>query len=436
MLQPSPAGVQTASRIEPFERLERAWARSDLLFSLLTRDAVLEQPIPLRQPFLFYLGHLPAFASQHLWRGVLGKGSLEPRLDELFARGIDPVGVDAYQPQLHWPGVEHVLDYRERIREALRGGWGGGDSQAILMVLEHELMHHETLLYMVQQLPRGKKHPPSRPDYLLHGGVSSRALGIPGGKVTLGASEKELPFGWDNEFPEHEVGVAPFEMDSVPVDNGAFFEFVEAGGYLRRELWSEESWAWRARRDLRHPLSWSRGRDGWLCETLFDQLSLPEVASWPVFVSLAEARAFARWRGARLPTEAEFHRAAYGTPEGHFRPHPWGEAPPGPQRGNFDFNHWAPTPVGSHPEGRSAFGVFELVGNGWEWTESPFAPFPGFRPMPRYPRYSQDFFDGAHFVLLGASFSTDASLIRRSFRNWFQPHYPYVFAKFRCVRGA
>jgi formylglycine-generating enzyme required for sulfatase activity len=158
--------------------------------------------------------------------------------------------------------------------------------------------------------------------------------------------------------------------------------------------------------------------------TLFDRLPLEDVADWPVYVSLAEARAFARWRGERLPTEAEYQRAALG----------FGEAGPADRRGNFGFRHWAPTPVGTHPEGASAWGVQDLVGDGWEWTNTVFAGLPGFTAnIPGYEGYSADFFDGKHYVLKGGSWATADEIIRPSFRNWFQAHYPYVFAKFRCV---
>jgi formylglycine-generating enzyme required for sulfatase activity len=137
----------------------------------------------------------------------------------------------------------------------------------------------------------------------------------------------------------------------------------------------------------------------------------------------------------RLPTEAEYHRAAFGAPSGEERSFPWGEDAPHPAlHGNFDFWRYDPEPVDAHPAGASAWGIADLIGNGWEWTSTLFAPLPGFVPMASYPQYSADFFDGKHYVMKGASPVTAGGLIRRSFRNWFYDDYPYMFAKFRCVR--
>ena len=164
---------------------------------------------------------------------------------------------------------------------------------------------------------------------------------------------------------------------------------------------------------------------------MFDRVPLP--ASWPVYVTWAEAHAYATWRGLRLPTEAEFHRAAFGTPDAGERRHPWGDVMDEALPANLDFHRWDPEPVGAHPAGASAFGVSDLVGNGWEWTTTAFGPFRGFTPLASYPEYSADFFDGDHFVLKGGSPVTARELIRPGFRNWFRPRYPYVYAKFRCV---
>jgi formylglycine-generating enzyme required for sulfatase activity len=164
---------------------------------------------------------------------------------------------------------------------------------------------------------------------------------------------------------------------------------------------------------------------------MFEEVPLP--LNWPVYVGYAEATAYARWAGKSLPTEEQWHRAAYGTPDGSQRLYPWGNESPSPHLGNFDFHRWDPTPVNAFPRGTSAFGVTDLLGNGWEWTSTVFAPFPGFEPFPFYRGYSADFFDGKHFVMKGGSPRTAAPLLRSTFRNWFQAHYQYVYAGFRCV---
>ena len=148
---------------------------------------------------------------------------------------------------------------------------------------------------------------------------------------------------------------------------------------------------------------------------MFDEIPLPP--DWPAYVSHAEASAYARAAGKKLPTEAQWHRAAEGA-----RP-----------AGNTDFKSWDPAPVNAFPHTSSAFGAVEMIGNGWEWTSTVFAPFAGFKPFPFYPGYSANFFDGKHFVMKGGSPRTAACMLRPSFRNWFQPHYPYVYAGFRCV---
>jgi formylglycine-generating enzyme required for sulfatase activity len=202
-------------------------------------------------------------------------------------------------------------------------------------------------------------------------------------------------------------------------------------GYEREELWSLADWKWRVESNVTHPGFW-RKRDGaWLFRGMFADSPVPLDA--PVWVSHAEASAFARWAGRVLPTEAQFHRAAFGTPSGEERAYPWGATPPSERHGNFDMKRWDPTPVASFPAGDSAFGVSELLGNGWEWTSSLFGPFPGFTPHPDYEGYSKNFFDGEHYVQKGGSPRTAACMLRRSFRNWFQAHYPYAYAAFRTV---
>jgi ergothioneine biosynthesis protein EgtB len=426
------------------DRLTDAWARTDRILGLLSPESWLAQPIALRHPFIFYVGHLPAFAWNHVGGALLERPAFNPAYDELFSRGIDPDVDDPTRCHDHpeapeqWPAVADVLAYRDRVREALLGSVDAvaaradthlmaRDGRVFSMVIEHELMHQETLLYMLQRLPSERKVRPAwLPPYRVGAGRPGGTVEVPAGPATLGARFDELPFGWDNEFSALEVHVPAFRIDATPVTNGDFLAFVEDGGYRRADLWTDEDWIWRGHDAIEHPAVWELIDGAWVYRTLFDRLPLEQVSGWPVYASLAEARAFARWRGGRLPTEAEFHRAASGPAKGA-----------GAEDGNVGFRHWAPTPVGSHPEGASAWGVQDLVGDGWEWTSTVFAPLPGFTPyIPGYPGYSADFFDGKHYVLKGGSWATAASLIRPSFRNWFQAHYPYVFAKFRCVTDA
>ena len=435
------------------ERLDRVWTHTDRIFAILAPDAWLAQPIALRHPFLFYLGHLPAFAWNHVCGEVLGRPSFNPRFDDLFSRGIDPDVEDPAQCHDHpevpdrWPDLDEVLAYRDRVRAAVLASTGAVSARegshvmahgarVFSMVIEHERMHQETLVYMLAQLPYEQKvRPSSMGPHVLGAGRPGSSVEIPAGVATLGAAFDDLAFGWDNEFGAVEMPVPRFAMDATPVTNRAFLAFVEAGGYARSELWTDEDWRWVTREPRSHPVVWERQAGRWVYRALFDRLPLDAVGDWPVYVSLAEARAYARWRGGRLPTEAEFQRAAFGDPSGGERPAPWGSGPAGDRHGNVDFLHWAPTPVGTHPDGASAWGVHDLVSDGWEWTDTPFAGLPGFQAyIPAYPGYSADFFDGKHYVLKGASWATAPELIRPSFRNWFQAHYPYVFAKFRCVR--
>jgi len=420
--------------------------RTRELFEVARAEAYYDRPIPLRNPICFYEGHLPAFSVNTLIKRGLKERGVDDEYETLFERGIDPEDETAVgNGGSRWPSRERILSYAERadrlvlealarkdiVREdnpTLRGGL------AAYTILEHEPMHQETLRYMWHRLPYDKKVRPGRTPSSVTGGDPPRpaTARIPAGTATLGLTRERAPFGWDNEFPEHQVEVSSFEIDLHDATNQDFLEFIEAGGYSRRDLWDEEGWQWRARGDIEHPLCWERENGRFLWRGMFERIPLP--AAWPVYVSHAEARAYAAWKGKRLPTEAQFHRAAYGTPEGTERSYPWGEEAPDPTRGNFDFGSWDPLPVGSFPAGSSAWGVQDLVGNGWEWTSTVFEGFPGFRAMPTYPNYSADFFDGNHYVMKGASPATAKELLRRSFRNWFRGNYPYVYATFRCVK--
>jgi gamma-glutamyl hercynylcysteine S-oxide synthase len=421
--------------------------RSRALFDMLADEAYYSQPIALRHPIVFYEGHLPAFSFNTLVKKGLGEPSIDARLEHLFARGIDPPedGRAPREARLEWPSREIVREFAaeadRRVLDALEhaaldvpGHSLLDRAEAVFAILEHEAMHQETLLYMWHRLPFDQKTPPAGYAPRVDGHLPAREwIEVPQGSATLGVERAAVPFAWDNERPVCVEQVEAFHIERQDVTNAAFLEFVDAGGYADERWWRGEDFAWIRRDAVTHPLFWERHDGLWFWRGMFSLIPLPP--AWPVYVSFAEAAAFAKWRGARLPTEAEFQRAAFGT-AGHIeRPFAWGDAEPSSRHGVFDFTSWDPEPAGSHPAGRSAWGIDDLVGNGWEWTATPFAPFPGFQPIPSYPEYSADFFDAAHFVMKGASPATARELLRPTFRNWFRPHYPYVYATFRCARS-
>lgn len=373
----------------------RTRARTKDLFELVTEDAYYDRPIRLRNPIVFYEGHLPAFAVNTLVKLTAKKKGIDEEFETLFARGIDPEDEAAAKPPTDvWPSRAAVQAYGAEAEKLIEENLT--NSEAAFTIIEHELMHQETLMYLIHALPYDKKRGVVQASRLPSGGGSEvgrrPTLHVPGGTITLGQAPGF--YGWDNEFPANTVDVRDFEIDAYNVTNAEYLEFVDATDAATPHFLHQEN-----------------GR--WFRKGMFALEPLPENA--PVYVTHEQATAYARWKGMRLPTEAEWHRAAAGALDG-----------------NYDFASWDPVNIGQSAP--SAFGVYDLAGNGWEWTSSLFEPFPGFEPMASYLQYSADFFDGAHYILKGASPVTPRELVRPSFRNWFRPNYPWVFATFRCAR--
>src|SRR5438093_1052177 len=296
-------------------------ARSRALFDLLADEAYYSQPIALRHPIVFYEGHLPAFSFNTLVKRGLGRPSIDAALERLFARGIDPDDLNAERNlqnadvRAGWPTREEVRAFAAEADRQVLDALASGDverpghplldrAEAVSCILEHEAMHHETLLYMCHRLPFTHNHPPA--DYAPHVDApvpSIERIGIPAGRATLGVDRESMPFGSDNELPAYAVDVPAFEIDRHDVTNARFLEFVAAGGYDDPRWWRPEDWRWIESEPIRHPLFWECAGDRWYWRGMFERLPLPP--SWPVYVSHAEAAAFARWSGGWLLTEAE-----------------------------------------------------------------------------------------------------------------------------------
>ncbi len=397
------------------EKLDSARLLTDSIFKLLKPEALYSRPIPERHRLVFYLGHLEAFDWNLIARKTMGVGSLSPQFDTLFEFGIDPpVGQAAADEPSDWPSIEEIQSYNQRVRARIDDLLDQAPDQIVHVALEHRLMHAETLAYLLHNLPYEQKTSPVAPLIYSTVRMANPMIGIAPGLATLG--QKRGEFGWDNEFAEHQVNVPGFSVSKFKITNGQYLDFVRDGASP--------------------PHFWKQQAGQWFYRGMFSEVPLPLNA--PVYVTHQEACAYAAWCGKRLLTEEQFHRSAYeiGTGEtrsGEERPYPWGNAEPDETRGNFDFHHWDPVDVDANAAGDSASGVSQLVGNGWEWTATKFGPFPGFQPMPFYPGYSQNFFDDEHYVMKGGSPVTAACMLRRSFRNWFRPNYPYVYASFRLV---
>ena len=390
--------------------LKRARAFTDSLFALVAPETLYERPIPARHRLIFYVGHLEAFDWNQLARGVLGHPSFDSSFDALFEAGIDPPPGQAPQDTpADWPSLEAVQAYVARTRAAIDEAWDTVPAGMQQMVIEHRWMHAETICYILHQLdPSLKRRTPASHAPLSASVVPPmRFIEIEAGTTELGQSNGK--FGWDNEFPAHVQSVSAFEISQHKVTNGEYLRFVEQGGAA--------------------PFFWRMRNGQWHLRRMFDEIPLPLDA--PVYATYEQAASYSRAAGASLPTEAEWHRAAYRSDD---HAYPWGNTAPNGAHGNFDFAHWDPVSVTAHPAGDSGYGVSQMIGNGWEWTSTPFTGFDGFKPSSYYPTYSANFFDDEHYVLKGGSPVTSRNLLRRSFRNWFRKDYPYVYSTFRLTR--
>jgi len=407
--------VLESTKTNLLEEIRKARIASDQLFKVLTPEAIYDRPIADRNRVIFYIGHLDGFDSIQICREGLGLKSTDPEFDSLFQAGIDPDS--SHLPTdtpADWPTSSQVDEYVRRCRQRVDAHLDQAPEDVVQMALEHREMHLETLAYMFHNFGYDRKVQPVPADFPTVSGavLSNDWCEIPAGEAVLGKRE-DATFGWDNEYGELRTHVPEFRIQRHSVTNGEYQKFV-ADGAPAPHFWVQ-----------RGSSTYYRG--------MFSEFPLP--LDWPVYVSQMEAQSYADWLGKVLPTEAQFHRAAYGTARGENRPYPWGLAEPAHAFGNFDGKRWDPEPVTASLPGSSAFGVAQMVGNGWQWTSSKFGPFPGFRPRASYPGYSANFFDDEHYVMKGASPRTPKRLLRRSFRIWFRRDYPYTYATFRCVEN-
>ncbi len=411
--------------------LEAARHRSLELLDPLSDADQLAQHSPLMSPLVWDLAHVGHYEELWLLRAVARTGKFRGAPPN--PRAIDPAHDDIYDAFRHArreraklailgpaEARRHIAMVRGRVLDVLdrveldpavplldRGFVYG-------MVAQHEQQHDETMLATLQLMASPYPHrsappPPGQPP------AAAEVL-VSGGKFVMG-SESD-PHAYDNERPAHVVDVDPFFIDTVPVTNGQYLEFVEAGGYHEPRLWSGAGWAHRCAEGLTAPQFWSpEGSGSWSVRRYGRQVDLP--LDEPVqHVCWYEADAYARFAGRRLPTEAEWEKAASGASA---------------QEANLGGIHFGPAPVGAYPGGASRYGAEQMIGDVWEWTASDFTAYPGFTTFP-YKEYSEVFYGSDYKVLRGGSWATSPLVARVTFRNWDYPVRRQIFAGFRCAR--
>jgi len=444
-------------------RLEEVRERTLALVAPLDWSLLRRQHVPILSPMVWDLGHVGIFEETWMLRRIAGEGWLRPAYERMFDPVVNP---RPSRETLPLPERGELFGYLSDVRERalihlLAAGGNGaappGDPEtaALLargyvweLIAEHEEQHQETLLQAMQAmagpfyqpaLRRPTPRPPAAPE---RGMVEVPAGPFPMGRAGDG-------FAYDNERGAHEVDLPSFAIDRFPVSNAQYLAFVENGGYRRDEAWSAAGRRWRDETGTAAPLYWlapgqpapdgaetaaGADEDGWRLRR-FGRV-LPVDPDEPVtHVTFWEAEAYAAWAGKRLPTEAEWEKAALWDPAaGRTRAHPWGEEPPDATRANLDQLAFGPARLGAYPAGASAYGVEQMLGDVWEWTASDFRAYPGFTAFP-YAEYSEIFFGPDHRVLRGGSWATRPAVARGTFRNWDFPFRRQIFTGIRCASG-
>lgn len=419
------------------EELARTRARTALLTEVVDDADLMRQHSPLMSPLVWDLAHVGNQEELWLVRDVGGREPVRRDIDDLYDAFKQPRKDRPALPLL--PPAEaraYVSAVRDKVFDLLDGVRFTdrplvADGFAFGMIVQHEQQHDETML-ATHQLRAGPAvlaaPPPPEPRVR----VGDEVL-VPAGPFTMGTDTD--PWALDNERPAHRVELPAYVIDAAPVTNGAYRAFIADGGYDDPRWWAPEGWRHRTEAGLTAPMHWRRDGDGWACRR-FGRWTAVRDDEPVVHVCFHEAQAYAAWAGKRLPTEAEWEKAARWDPAtGRSRRYPWGDDDPTAEHANLGQRHLWPAPVGAYPDGASPLGVHQLIGDVWEWTSTTFRGHPGFTAFP-YREYSEVFFGDDYRVLRGGSFGTDRAACRGTFRNWDYPIRRQIFSGFRCARDA
>lgn len=435
-------GTPDAKRIEIRNYFEKTWAIDEKLYSQLAHDEVFyHRGDPLRHILLFYLGHTAVFYINKLFLAKLIDTRINPAFESIFAIGVDEMSWDDLNEKHYdWPAVEAVRDYRNKAKKVILNCIDNFELQLpilwndpfwiIMMGIEHERIHLETSSVLIRQLPLHEVVSGNFGNICTQNASikNNEYINVKAQKLTLGKLPNHKFYGWDNEYGKFEVAIDEFEASKMLVSNAEFLAFVEDKAYENENYWTEEGWQWRNFKQATMPLFWHLRNGKYFLRLVAEEIEMPW--SWPVEINYLEAKAFCNWKTAkegkthRLPTEAEWYAiyAAANLPDMDA----WEVAP-----GNINLEHYSsPCPVDMFAQGD----FFDVIGNVWQWTESPITGYPGFKVHPLYDDFSTPTFDTKHNLIKGGSWISTGNEATKHARYAFRRHF-YQHAGFRIVRS-
>ena len=429
------ADMQTLNPSIITQQAQDAHDRTLALIQGLNPEQMMGPLLATVNPLRWEIGHVAYFYEYWVLRHHMQQRSIHDDSDSLYD-SITIAHDDRWDLPL--PTLSKTQDYIQTVLDNIKESLSSGDDAkrdylAQYAVFHHD-MHNEAYTYTRQTL----NYPTpctGKPEAQIHnaGGLSGDVK-IPGGVFMLGATQQD-GFVFDNEKWAHEVEIKPFRIAKAAVSNADYLKFVEADGYSKKQYWDNEGWLWSQTSNLKQPIYWRQGEQGWEIKQ-FDQWKPMPMNAAIIHVCWFEAQAYCRWAGRRLPTEAEWEIAAsvqansdgktLSSTKRHF---PWGDEPPRADQANLDGYALGTVDVGAHAAGDSAFGCRQMIGNVWEWTQDTFGPYPGFE-ADMYQDYSQPLF-GITKVLRGGAWTTRARMIRNTWRTYYGADRNDVFAGFR-----
>ncbi|MBP1618467.1 MAG: hypothetical protein H6Q14_2294 [Bacteroidetes bacterium] len=435
-------GTPELKRDEIREYFLKTWEIDEKLYTQLADDDTFYQKgDPLRHVILFYLGHTAVFFINKLFLAKLIDSRLNPVFESIFAIGVDEMSWDDWDATHYdWPPVDHVREYRKKAKSLILDvidrtplnlpiSWND-PFWIVLMGIEHERIHLETSSVLIRQLPLEKVVSGRFGEICQQRGSapSNTFLPVPGGEMKLGKTLDHPLYGWDNEYGSRMEQVEGFYATQMLVSNEEYLAFINDNGYNTESYWTEEGWNWRNFKQASMPLFWRKDGEEYRLRLVAEEIPMPW--NWPVEVNYLEAKAYCNWLSAtqgkafRLPTEAEWYRLVDHCKITDVTD--WNVAP-----GNISLEHFAsPCPVDMFRNGD----FYDVVGNVWQWTETPITGFPGFGVHPMYDDFSTPTFDGKHNLIKGGSWISTGNEATLHSRYAFRRHF-YQHAGFRIVQS-